>query len=335
MSPYWYVDIRPTSPWLTPWQADTLLGHFCWLLARFEGEAALRKFLEPFLAGTPRIVLSDGMLADRLVAPLSLPFLYEDPEAIREARSRRWLSIEQFNQARQGRPVDLAEDLATADQPAPRHAGTIDWEPVSSMHVGIDRRTLNASPGLLYSLHGYCLPAGYQAVRFYVWAADQEALEPLHRLFKMLSLEGYGKRKTVGFGAFEVPQEPQPFTQFPEVPDADAVVSLSNFVPAASDPAADGLWKILIKFGRLGEHRSAWPQPFKRSLRMLQAGSVLKLHDDQRPPAFLGRAISGLSIKPDGSPGDDVQICYGLALPCRWPHRLDLAGQGRPAAAAS
>ncbi|MEI9479639.1 MAG: hypothetical protein WCO26_24135, partial [Deltaproteobacteria bacterium] len=63
-------DVRPLSPGGTPWQSDTIMGLMAWAVALNEGESAIREFLEPFLAGDPPFVVSDGFPSGLLPNPL-------------------------------------------------------------------------------------------------------------------------------------------------------------------------------------------------------------------------------------------------------------------------
>src|SRR5207248_9285065 len=66
----------PESPWRTPWQSDTLAGLLCWMCARTEGDAVLRRqIIEPALEGRPPFVLSDAFPGDWLPLPAAIRLL--------------------------------------------------------------------------------------------------------------------------------------------------------------------------------------------------------------------------------------------------------------------
>ncbi len=48
------------SPVSTPWQSDTIMGHLAWSVRLRDGESGLKSFLEPWLAGDPPFIVSDG-----------------------------------------------------------------------------------------------------------------------------------------------------------------------------------------------------------------------------------------------------------------------------------
>ena len=318
----WYrIRLTPLSPALTPWQADTLVGHFAWEVVRREGEEALGRFLSTFEEGHPPFVLSDGFPGDFLPAPLSLPWLYEDEGAGRKAAGHRWLTLEEFNAVRAGQPPPELPDRARRDP----------WQIAVTAHVTLSRSTLTSGEeGSLYALEGFlpCAPGADDGkpapVTFYALVEDEPAARRLRSLFECLSEVGYGKRKSVGYGAFRL-VEMEPFLDFDRVPvaEADALVALANFVPAADDPA-EGLWQTDVKHGRLGEERALRPQPFKRPFRFLRAGSVFRTGEWPRRKSWIGRTLRGLSTNPDdpGRPGDDRQVCLAPVLPCVWPKSL-------------
>ena len=310
---HWHrFRLEQRSGALTPWQADTLIGHFAWEILRNEGLAALRAFLDAFLAGEPPFVLSDGFPGDLLPAPMSLPWLAPDAAAARELAKHPWLTPDEFDLVRAGRlPPALIET-------PPRRA----WQTAVVPHVALSRVTATSGgEGSLYALeerHAVGPDGAPADVTFYALAADAPAAARLADLFERLSRSGYGKRKSIGKGAFRL-REAAPFGGFAEV-KGDAAVALANFVPAAADPPV-ALWRVGLKQGRLGEERAHRAQPFKRPYRFLAAGAVLR---GPVPRPWVGRPLKGLSSDPDdpGRPGDDVQVCIAPVLPCAWPPAL-------------
>src|SRR5439155_9245674 len=83
------LRLIPAAPTASPWQADTLWGHLCWMLVRRRGEPALLEFLDAYTQGDPPLVLSDGFPADllpRLLLPLTTPASGTKQEGIEAAR---------------------------------------------------------------------------------------------------------------------------------------------------------------------------------------------------------------------------------------------------------
>ena len=291
----WYaVTFSLRGPTGTPWQADTIFGHLCWVLRHRRGEPALKEFLEPFLAGKPTFLLSDGFPTDVLPRPLTFGAPYapsrEGLRQGREVRKQALISREDFLRALRGE----------AFMPHPLQKDEIRPTSRVSLKNQISRLTgTTGQEGQLFTFVEYWMP------RVVIYLKIQEGYEgKVEELFRWLAEAGYGKRKAVGYGAISH-YDFQPFEGFPVLQEANAFVSLSPFVPAASDPS-DGRWRIMVKFGRLGEEFALSDNPFKRPLLMLTAGSVFW---DKPVREWYGCMVAGVS------PAHPEVVHYGYALP--------------------
>lgn len=295
------------APSATPWQADTLWGHLCWALLRRHGEAALRDFLDAYRAGAPPLILSDGFPADTLPRPLLPP----PPVAAGgkragilaaragKAASGTLLSLDAFQRLRHGRSA-IAEDMPTAGV-----------RRILALRNQINRLTSTTggedTGGRLYAVEEY------HAAAIDVYARlTPEAADLLWLLLDDLAIEGYGKRRAVGYGAIAA-WERRPFDGFQPIPEANAFLTLSRFVPAANDPSA-GMWRTTVKVGTVGGETAT---PFKRPLVMLTAGSWF--HADQGIRDWYGRIVE------DISPAHPHVVQYGLAfaVPMRAPEQAE------------
>jgi len=159
--------------------------------------------------------------------------------------------------------------------------------------------TAGTEGGTLYSMDELWWPD----VAIYA-LADEEFVDEARTLFKHLELEGYGKRRSAGYGAIDS-LDVEDFAGFDSPEDANGFVSLSSFVPGPDDPV-NGFWQISVKYGRLGEEYAYGPNPFKRPLLMLTAGSAF--YDSPVRP-FYGTLVEGIS------PAHPEVVHYGFALP--------------------
>jgi len=309
----WYrITLRLAAPTPSPWHADTIFGHLCWALAHVEGPDLLADFLGLFALDAPPLVVSNGFPGDLLPRPLLTAYQPERSadlatarEAFRQAKELResaWLSPQEFERARRGEPF----------QPLPRQP----FKPGVTLHAQINRLTGTTGPaGTLFAVEETAL-ANELDGRITVYAlVDPGFVAGLRRCLDYLVATGYGKRKSVGYGAIAEARL-EPFAGFPPVDGQNGFVSLSNFVPAAGDPAR-GAWGTLVKRGRLGEEYAAAGNPFKRPVVMLTAGSCL--YDSPVRP-FYGRLVSGVH-----SDFPEV-VQYGLALAVG----MRLPADGRP-----
>jgi CRISPR-associated protein Csm4 len=99
------------------------------------------------------------------------------------------------------------------------------------------------------------------------------------------------------------------------VTGANGFVSLSNFIPAPTDPT-DGRWGLLTKRPKLGDEWAAGGNPFKRRLLFLEAGSCFRAAP---PRPWYGRMVEGVALdRPE-------VVQYGLAytVPMRLPEEDD------------
>lgn len=300
------LKIKPQGSFLTPWQADTLFGSLCWIMAWREGEEALALFLQQYKDGKPPFILSDGFPGDFLPAPAHLALAkpkgnsFQDYQESKKLKKVTWLTSDEFDLVRKG-----TMDIATK--------GNLD--PVSvftTLHSSINRITgTTGDEGSLFELEEYALKqkdGAIQTVSIYLRITDGWE-EKVFSLFKDLSTLGYGKKKSIGKGSFQIAGELEPRNQFDDFIGSNGFVSLSNFVPARTDPT-EGFYKTLVKYGKLGGEYAFCGNPFKKPLLMLTAGSSFYVKTEIQP--YYGRMIDNIAL---GKP-EVVQYGYAFAVPC-------------------
>ena len=296
----WYkISLQLAAPTPTPWHADTLFGHLCWALAHTEGAGLLDDFLGLYGLDAPPLVLSNGFPGDLLPRPLlaaraqtAVADLTAERAAFRrgkEARRAVWLSPAEFERARRGEPL----------QPAPSKP----FAARVTMHNRINRLTgTTGEEASLFALAAEGLAEAGGHITVYA-LVDPGFVACLRRCLAYLALNGYGKRKSVGYGAL-AQATLEPFAGFAPLAEANGFIALSNFVPAAGDPT-QGAWQTLVKRGKLGEDYATAGDPFKRPVLMLRAGACFY---DRSPRPYYGRLVAGVHH-------DFPQVVqYGLAL---------------------
>ena len=293
------------SPADAPWQADTIFGHLCWLERHREGETALRDFLEPFKEGEPSFLLSDGFPGDLLPKPLFFKPPSEDKrDSFREGRRVRklkYFSYAEFLRAIGGERFVPAE-IQEASKQHPSRGRELPPRVVVALKNQVSRLTgTTGEAGTLFSVIECWMPE----VTLYLKITGDYDVEHLKQLFTWLAASGYGKRKSVGYGAI-VDHEFDEFPGFTEPAQANGFVSLSSFVPAENDPV-DGAWQTRIKYGRLGEEYAVSEVPFKRPVMMFTAGSAFR--DAPIIKDVYGRMVTNVS------PAHPEVVQYGYALP--------------------
>lgn len=320
------VRISLDSASLSAWQSDTIFGHLCWTVRYNEGEEALGQFLAPFLAGEPPLILSNGFPGDLLPRPVLPPSAppglgmpkRDQVAAMRRARRGKgikYVDLDEFNAICRGERVP----------PKPKEAGVESHTVLKNLinrltGTTAGREAEEAAGGNLYDLQevfylerkglaGERIPV---PVSIYLKVTDDSWAERAQKLFNQMALTGFGAKKSVGYGQFEV-ENFEPFDGL-AVPDgANGFVSLSNFVPARADPV-DGHYEMLVKYGKLGEEfaSNGAISPFKFPLLMFVAGATFR---DGNPRDFYGRMVRGVH------PQDEriVQYGYAFAVPIVLP----------------
>jgi len=140
------INLKTYSGTLTPFQADTIFGHLCWVVAQKAGDKELGKFLEPFKEGKPPFVISDGFPDTLLPKPLSVEFNIDKPEERKEWKKVNFLNFNDFNSVRLGEKCErkISESYMTT---------------FTTPHSAISRLTnATLAEGGLYSLREMNIP---------------------------------------------------------------------------------------------------------------------------------------------------------------------------------
>ncbi|MBM3216468.1 hypothetical protein FJZ36_16340 [Candidatus Poribacteria bacterium] len=301
--------IRLRSPSGTKWQADTLFGHWCWWRVRRAGEEGLCAALGRYVAHEPLFLLSDGFPAGSLPRPMSIAPPTGDeldnrpkPERVDAAKRRKadrdrlWLTVDGFNAARNGDALE------------PRHF----TQPAMILHSRtmnqIDRRTGTAGSegGQLFQFTEHWIPV----VDIY-WKILPEAVSLVTDFLDDLRRSGYGRRRSIGYGAIH-DIDFAPCDAFAPVQEPNGFVTLSRFVPAQDDPT-DGAWRLAVKYGKLGEELANRGRPFKKPIIQIEAGAVFRT---AVPRSHYGRLIEWVigDDFPDRENPINV-VHYGFAFP--------------------
>jgi CRISPR-associated protein Csm4 len=307
------ATLKPQSAALSPWQADTLFGHLCWLIRYEAGEAALAEWLAAYHSGSPPLLFSDGFPEGWLPRPLTPPRESTTSRkkvdqvramaAAKEAKGVRWVTLADFDALRRGEAITpqtrlwLKPDRTTLKNQINRLTGGT---------TAFDE----AAGGNLYSVDELAFvdtsavtPAGMN-VSIYVRARDEAEAQRGRDLLTRLAQSGYGAKKSAGYGHFRLVNWEQA-SDFDTAPgEANGFISLSNWVPARSDPT-EGFYSTLVKYGKLGEEWASSEKPFKFPLLMLTAGSSFYASPVRE---WYGRLVKGIA------PANDRVVQYGYAF---------------------
>jgi len=292
--------LRMLSALGTPMHSDTLFGHLAWQVRHAEGDQGIREFLKPFGGEAPPFVLSDAFPAGLLPRPL-VPAEREAAQSREEyAAARRWRKAAYVT-------VDDFLAIVRGGKPAGQPVAN-PWRAVQTPHAPVNRGTeaVGTDPGLFHTQELVTVQG--DSLDVYARVAP-DWVERLRELVAALCKLGFGRDRSTGVGAIAI-KSFGPWEGFAPVAGAEAFVSLSSMVPAASDPT-EGRWRVRVKHGMLGE-QAGKGVPFKRPLVQLLPGAVFRTASPIRP--FYGRIVRGIApAMPEA-----VQCGLALAVPCRW-----------------
>jgi CRISPR-associated protein Csm4 len=301
--------LRPKTPWMTPWQADTIGGLLAALYARVKPEEAEEQLIGPWREGRPSLVVSDAFPDDLLPSPANLAVLPgAEAHDGKKVRTAAWLSADEFRSVQRG----ALPPLFDRQRKEP-------YREVVRLRNSIDRSVNSTGEsGELYEAAGQLL-AGAGALSVFArveegrvgWAAG---------LFALLGETGFGADTAVGAGEVEV-TGPDTIGDLEPVDVNGGWVSLSTFQPAKDDPT-EGYWRSFVKYGKLGPDFQV-TSVFKRPQWMLRAGACFRDSGPRR--GWYGHWIGTEELLPDRArrefkaagilPG---QPAYALAVPLRW-----------------
>lgn len=294
--------LRPVSSFIFSWHADSLFGAMCQAIRFTDGQKSLEDFLNLYRTGRPPVVLSNGYLGDWLPRPYLPPHppevdrprkeMIQRAQARKSIKDRTLISLEAFNKILAGGEPDLTSEETSSSVP---------WITEASYHNMVNRLTgTTGNEGSLYTV-SETFADTYISVYLYVepgW--DTKVKDWL----EVMGRTGVGQHRSWGKGGFRV-LEFAAFHGFVRPSHPNALISLSNFVPSASDPT-EGFYRTLVKYGKVDPMLSTGGNPFKYSLLMFAAGSMF--YTGREPKQFYGRLVEGIS------PAHPEVVQYGLAL---------------------
>lgn len=286
--------LKPKSALITELQSDTIYGHFCWRLKEKLGEKKLADFIALYKNGGPVFLLSNGLLKSDNDIYLPTPYLFDKPQ-IKEKKKDKildfinrkqkkespFLSLKQFNKLLNGTRFDNLPDSENKDIiPGER----------KHLHVKaqIDRKSLTAAQGKLFSYNPRVISKGYSYVIFIKILYENHFNEyQCEQIFKDVFTLGFGKKKSSGYGHFEDAITLNSFSGFDEPEDHNAIVVLGNYLPSDKDGITPIGYNINVKHGKFGEELAQSENPFKNPITFLTAGSCFKTSNKQKN--FYGR----------------------------------------------
>lgn len=300
------LSLKQKSGLLTELDSDTIFGHFCWRMSDLLGNSKLEEFIKLY-SKEPVFTISNGFFErDNIIYlpnPL-LPFSQQEPLLQRDeqiiqfisyknSKSLNLFTLEQFNFALKGEFANLQDSLDNANFKTPKY-----FEDLRTS-VKINRSTLSSEESKLFSYAPMFIEeigADNNNLHFsntktilFIKVLDESnyANFDCENIIKEVFNIGYGKKKSSGYGEFEVLNY-ELFTDFDEPENSNAFITISNYIPSVDDELTDYYYDFKIKYGKYGEHLALSKNPFKKPLVLLLPGSVFVTNKQKE---FYGRVV--------------------------------------------
>lgn len=308
--------IAPQGPLASPLYSDTLFGAFCWAWLRLYGQPALeQELISPCLSGAPPVVFSNGFPHGTLPLPLGTQDAVMDFSALptKEERRRAYQNSKRLKSAKY---VERTMFLRLCRGEAPSAAQLTDalcgepGEVQTTLRNLVDREKCKTSAGggqLFIAERRFFAPGQ----RFDVYVLSSLPPDRLRAALDIMFTLGIGGGKSTGCGSFRLEDLAPDSELLAPAAQSSAFVTLSNLLPAQSDPTA-GRYQLLPKYGRLDRELAAGETPFKKPLLFVQAGAVFYT---AAPRPWYGRCVTGIAAAPVRVTVNGCTIAVPACLP--------------------
>ena len=268
------TTITPKSNFTTPLKGDTLFGQICWAIRYTLGEDRLNELLSDYDKG-PFLIVSDGFASGYLPKP-SMPshLLGENLELKKENRKKIWLSI---------------EDLQGGNFKNAKTSNEIGHELTKNATIknSINYLTFTTDDSGKFSPYAL-VEMKFSRQDIYFLLDDRFKFDELEKALETVAKSGYGKRASIGKGAFE-------YSTFEKVTIKKSSNAFMTLSPVVIDD--ENLKEFFYEpFTRFGKHGGglANTNPFKSPILMADSGSVA-VYEEICEKEYIGKAISGHS----------------------------------------
>jgi len=272
----------------TPLHSDTVFGHFCWGYRYLEGGEALAALLADYDT-RPACVFSAGLPAGMLPVPCLGPVTEEEGD-VRLLKRRAYMRVETLRKVREAASAAaVAALLAGEEDGGADHHGDPTHVRVRNT---VDRRTgTTAGTGGVYMSEVRAYGA---RVVYCVYRPDVLSPEKIGKVFEYVGRTGFGGKRSVGLGCFDVEDVVEAPEETAPLEGADCFMSLSHGLPGEGEELVFGA--TYTKCGRHGDVRALGNTPFKNPVVTYAPGSTFSFSAVK--PVY-GRALGGVSAYRD------------------------------------
>lgn len=287
------IQFRLRSSLRTPFHADTIFGHLCWALRYLKGEDRLKEWLESF--GSSPTLISNAFQVGSFPRPMLPPLPLQKLGKLKEFNpddldlqtatvlkgmkkitflSKKWMKEHQASFSNVTLSCHLF-DLAVKRLKESTNEKRKTVESIAITHNTYDRLNGRVLEGSLYDWVEtfYLQPDGELQSFWFLIRTDTLSKAEIENMLEFVEFSGFGADKSIGKGQIDITAVNE--ESLPECPNANAFISLSNFIPAKPEDL-NGYYQPITKYGKLGGEWATGRVPFKKPVVMLQAGAVIK-----------------------------------------------------------
>jgi len=281
------IQFQLKSSLRTPFHADTIFGHLCWALRYLKGEDRLKEWLESFKSSPTLIsnAFKDGLIPRPVLPAVQLSLqgrsVLLSAALFKKMKKISFLKEEWVyqNQMSFSSKVLMEELLRIAEEEMQNKSRGKSFlktdASVAITHNTYDRLSGRVLEGSLYDWIEtfYLQHNGEPQTFWFLIKTESLTKNEIDNLLEFVAFSGFGADKSIGKGQIKITAINE--EALPECPDANAFISLSNFIPGKPEDL-NGYYQPLTKYGKLGGEWAAGRVPFKKPVVMLQAGAVIK-----------------------------------------------------------
>lgn len=289
--------IKPLSSYMTPWQSDTIYGHLLWGVLLTYGEEEIEKTLKEFKDRKPPFIVSDGFIDNKLpiinkrviknseieeIAIEKKESLIDVATKIKRLRKISNVSIEIFNKLRKKDVdiLDLTEEILEESD--------VKIASIENLHNRIDRVSGSTGENSIFSLKEIFVE---KDIYIYFKVREDYPLEKLKTLLKFVEDNGFGKKTSVGKGAFKTISF-EKYEGFEKI-RGNSFITLSNYIPAKDDYDYVENSNVLVKRGKIGNLLGEEGNPFKKPFSCFRAGAIFRGESE----SIKGRVLTNICDK--------------------------------------
>jgi len=299
------IEYELKSSLQTPFHADTIFGHIAWAFRYLKGEEALKNWLKESL-NNPTLISNAfpvGYMPRPILKPLPFEFFDKNPDNQKygkkikkvELVKKDWL----VNNQDKLNAAELNEHLLNIV----KTKQVFEAKTVLVPHSSYNRQSGRTMDGALYDTEEtFNLPGKF----WFCFSSETVDQALLDKILDYIAFDGFGADKSVGkgmVGDFKTEK-----TTLPHPANANAVMSLSNYIPAERNEI-NGYYQTITKFGKLSGGFASGYNPFKKPVIMFKAGSVI-FDKEYHPGKIYGQLQGDVHTNPD-------IVQYGYVFP--WP----------------